>query len=99
MRPKQQASWVGKGWSLDMGAIELHRVNYNPNQAFHYDYYTLALNGISYELVRGDALTGNPNPDNPTHWKWHETDDQFMRIRVIQSGISQYCLLYTSRCV
>jgi hypothetical protein len=44
MREKQQASWVGKGWTLDpVGAITLNRVVINLDTASWLDYYALTL--------------------------------------------------------
>jgi len=46
MREKQQAGWVGKGWTLDPGgAIALNRVVINLDTASWVDYYALTLTG------------------------------------------------------
>jgi uncharacterized repeat protein (TIGR01451 family) len=48
-RVKQQASWVGKGWSLDTGSVARNKL---PNGDAT---YALILDGQSYTLVRGAA--------------------------------------------
>jgi RHS repeat-associated protein/uncharacterized repeat protein (TIGR01451 family) len=84
MREKQQAGWVGKGWTLDPGgAIALNRVVINLNTASWVDYYALTLNGRAYDLMRQEARAGvsNPDPNNPAHWVWRPTSDAALRIQ------------------
>jgi hypothetical protein len=84
MREKQQAGWVGKGWTLDPGgAIALNRVVINLNTANWVDYYALTLNGRAYDLMRQEARAGvsNPDPNNPAHWVWRPTSDAALRIQ------------------
>ena len=84
MREKQQASWVGKGWTLDPGgAIALNRVVINLDTASRVDYYALTLNGRAYDLMRQEARAGvsNPDPNNPAHRVWRPTSDAALRIQ------------------
>jgi hypothetical protein len=84
MREKQQAGWVGKGWTLDPGgAIALNRVVINLDTASWVDYYALTLNGRAYDLMRQEARAGvsNPDPNNPAHWVWRPTSDAALRIQ------------------
>ncbi len=88
-RRLQQAGWVGKGWSLDTGAIAVQKtVGTNGNTAL---YYTLAFDGQSFELTRGACLPGAAcNNHVPSDWEWRPTDESFIRVRVVplssQSG-------------
>ncbi|WP_232282831.1 RHS repeat-associated core domain-containing protein [Roseiflexus sp. RS-1] len=84
MREKQQAGWVGKGWTLDPGgAIALNRVVINLDTASWVDYYALTLNGRAYDLMRQEARAGvsNPDPNNPAHRVWRPTSDAALRIQ------------------
>jgi hypothetical protein len=75
-RVKQQASWVGKGWSLEMGAINRNKL---PNGDAT---YSLSMGGQSYTLTRGDPLPGSPYSANHLiGWDWTTTDDAFVRVR------------------
>ncbi|MFL5800699.1 MAG: polymorphic toxin-type HINT domain-containing protein [Roseiflexaceae bacterium] len=81
-RVKQQAGWAGLGWSLDTGSVAANKM---PNGQV---YYTIVFDGQSYDLMRGAALVGSPNVSNPTHWDWRPTDESFVRVRVIDNGVS-----------
>jgi hypothetical protein len=73
----QQSSWVGKGWSLDTGAIALNR---RAGPESHY--YSLILNGQSYDIVRGAVIPGVTTSINHiAGWTWYATDEQFLRVR------------------
>jgi RHS repeat-associated protein len=75
-RVRQQASWVGKGWSLDTGAIARNKL---PNGDAT---YSLSMGGQSYTLTRGDPLSGSPYSTNHLMgWDWTTTDDAFVRVR------------------
>ncbi|MDQ3929351.1 MAG: hypothetical protein M3328_09410, partial [Chloroflexota bacterium] len=84
-REKQQSSWVGKGWSLDTGYIALNRRGSDRASS---RYYTLVLNGQSYDLVRGAARVSSPSLTNPVHWEWRTTDESFLRVRAESNGFS-----------
>jgi RHS repeat-associated protein/uncharacterized repeat protein (TIGR01451 family) len=81
-RLKQQAGWVGMGWSLDTGSVSVKKL---PNGE---KTYSLAVDGQSYDLVRGNALVGSPSMSDPTHWDWRPVDESFVRVRVIGNGSS-----------
>jgi hypothetical protein len=84
VRLKQQAGWVGQGWSLDTGSVAANKM---PNGQV---YYSLVVGGQSYDLMRGAALPGisNPNVSDPTNWDWRVTDESFIRVRVVGNGLS-----------
>jgi RHS repeat-associated protein len=84
-RAKQQAGWVGKGWSLETPYIALNRVGGEGSPS---RYYSLVLGGQSYELVRGAALVMTPTLSNPTHWDWRATDESFIKVRVYTQTVS-----------
>ncbi len=84
-REKQQAGWVGKGWSLDTGSIALNRRGSDRTSS---RYYTLVFNGRSFDLVRGAPRVGTPSLTNPTHWEWKSTDESFIRVRAEGNGLS-----------
>ncbi|MFL5804112.1 MAG: Calx-beta domain-containing protein, partial [Roseiflexaceae bacterium] len=86
-RVKQQSGWAGKGWSLDTGSIALNKIvdgNYTAR------YYTMVLNGQSFDLMRGDPLAGNAgsSDQDPTHWTWSPTNESFIRVRAVSIGPS-----------
>jgi hypothetical protein len=89
LRPKQQAGWAGKGWSLDTGSLARTKLTLNATTATFYSYYTLVLNGQSFEL-RGTLKNGytNTNDPDPTHWNWNPTDESFIRVEAISNGTS-----------
>jgi len=75
-RLKQQASWAGKGWSLDTGSVARNKL---PNGDAT---YALSFNGQSYTLVRGTALPSSPyDTSHILGWDWTTTDDAFLRVR------------------
>jgi RHS repeat-associated protein len=87
-RRDMQSSWVGKGWSLDTGAVVLNKIQITSAQTV--DHYAMSFNGRSYDLIRAEAhaqyYTDNnpntPNPDDITHWVWRPTDESFIRVWV-----------------
>lgn len=99
LRENHQASWVGKGWSLDLGSIALRKL---VDGDTYYNTYVLTLGGRTYDLVKaqqpvpGLALTpvpGNPSypvadPNNLTHWAWYTTDDSHLKVRMLRNGLS-----------
>ncbi len=93
-REQQQTGWVGKGWSLDSGYIALNRRGSDRAAS---RYYTLVLNGQSYDLVRGDPRVGfrgsafgepTASVNDPTNWEWKTPDESFMRVRAERNGRS-----------
>jgi hypothetical protein len=84
-REKQQAGWAGKGWSLDVGEVALVKGR-SQNEAD--DSYTLALNGATYDLVRGEPKVANPHPSHPWDYYWHPTDETFLKVWVEDVGES-----------
>ncbi|WP_204753891.1 RHS repeat-associated core domain-containing protein [Herpetosiphon giganteus] len=88
MRAKQQAGWVGRDWSLDSGSISANVISVNPATANIINYYSLSVNGIASDLMRGDALIANPQMSNPTHWAWRMTDESFAKVQVAANGVS-----------
>jgi len=85
MRALQQAGWVGKGWNLGTGYIALNKVYNGKNND---RYYTLVLNGQSYDLTRGAALVQPASVSNPTHWAWHPTNENFIKVRAFDHQLS-----------
>src|SRR5258706_13795948 len=57
-RPLQQAGWVGKGWSLDTGFIAQNKTRISASSTV--EYYSVVVNGQSYDLQRGAALVAQP---------------------------------------
>ena len=88
MRHPSQAGWVGKGWSLDTGEIALNKLTINPGTGYQVRYYSLAFNGQSHQFVRGVARVGNPSENNPADWTWHSTDESFIRVEAVVSGMT-----------
>jgi RHS repeat-associated protein len=73
----QQSSWVGKGWSLDTPSIALNR---RAGPESHY--YSLIMDGQSYDIVRGAPIAGVTTSINHiAGWTWYATDEQFLRVR------------------
>ena len=88
-RLKQQGGWAGKGWSLMTGEITLNKIAPNGASVGSLpNYYTLNLNGKSYDLVKEAALVSNPTPNDPTQWDWRSVDESFIRIRAYPNGTS-----------
>ncbi len=88
LRALQQASWVGKGWSLDTGFVGLNKVGPNGIDS---RYYSLVFNGQSFNLVRGNPLGANHRLTHPEDWEWHPTDESFIRASVtLASGHYQW---------
>ncbi len=79
MRPKQQSSWVGKGWSLDTSAIAQNKL---PNGE---EYYALTLNGQSFDLLKGAALVSTPGT-YLNNWTWEPTNQSFIKVRAIATA-------------
>lgn len=79
LRPKDQASWVGKGWSLDTPSIARNKLAGNDN-----NYFSLVLNGQSLDLVRAEALQANPSATKLSHWAWRPTDETFIKARAVE---------------
>ncbi len=88
MRKKQQASWVGRDWNLDTGSISANVISVNPATLNIINYYSLSVNGIASDLMRGDAVVANPQLSNPTHWAWRMTDESFAKVQVAANGVS-----------
>ena len=77
-RSTLQAGWVGRGWSLDTGSVALNKL------ADGTTYYSLVMNGQSFDIVRGEGLNGaNSNRNDPSQWAWHTTNESFMKIRAV----------------
>jgi len=86
MRKTNQAGWVGKGWSLDTGAVALQKIEVSSGTTVNH--YALSFNGQSFDLIRGAALVGSPDPNNPQHWEWRATDESHINVRVVGNGNS-----------
>ena len=92
-KAQAQAPWVGKGWSLDSGSIALN-IQYQDYRAIR-GYYSMVLNGQSFDLVRGDCVSANPcgkelhnNNEDLTTWEWHATNEAFMKVQVVSQAAS-----------
>ncbi|HEX2912230.1 MAG TPA: RHS repeat-associated core domain-containing protein [Chloroflexia bacterium] len=68
-RPLAQASWVGKGWSLDTPAISYNKQG---------DYFSLVLDGQSFDIVRGAQIA--TDPDGAKRFVWKSTNEGFDKI-------------------
>jgi RHS repeat-associated protein len=62
------SEWVGRGWSLDTGSIAVNRIGDEVTP-----YYSLVLNGQSYDLV----WSGNA---------WRATNESFIKINRVANG-------------
>ncbi len=82
-RDKQQAGWAGRGWSLDTGSIGFRKIAFDSGV-----YYTLVLNGQSYDLVRGMPLVANPQQNHPEDWDWNTADESFLKVRALANGMT-----------
>ncbi|GAB4215086.1 MAG: carbohydrate-binding domain-containing protein [Roseiflexaceae bacterium] len=85
-RLQQQSSWVGKGWSLETGAVARNKIEVSSARVV--EHFALTFGGRSYDLVRAEALVASPSEDNPTHWAWRPTDESFIRARAYTNGSS-----------
>lgn len=84
-RLKSQASWVGKGWSLDTGAVALNKIDYPGSGTINY--YALVLNGQAFDLVRGAQRVSSPSDDDPSDWEWHATDERYLRVKAERNPV------------
>ncbi len=82
MRDTLQAGWVGKGWSLDTGSIMRNKTQLFSNT---YDYFSLVLNGQSFDLVRAEALVNNANSGDPTQWAWRPSTETYLKARIVSA--------------
>lgn len=82
-RKRQQAGWAGQGWSLDTGAVALHKLATGDDR-----YYSLTLGGKTYNLSRAEGLRESPNYNDPTHWAWRTSDESFIKVRAVENGLS-----------
>lgn len=85
LRTKQQASWVGRGWSLATGSVNLNKAAVYSHQ---YDYYSFTFNGQSFDLFRGNGLVASPSPYRPWEWAWSSTDETFAKVEAVVLGPS-----------
>ena len=74
---KLQASWVGRGWSLDPGGAIAR--NKNPCCS-DYDSFTLTAMGRSFDFVRGNPIAGSTNIYDLSAWAWHTVDESYWKI-------------------
>lgn len=90
-RRTAQASWVGKGWSLDPGGAIV--LNKNP-VGDGWNSYTLVVDGRTTTLTRGQPSGTRPDGAACTVadisflecWSWHPVDDTFLRVQVRFAG-------------
>lgn len=72
---RTQASWVGMGWSLDVGAIE--RNMNGTNDDLRDDTFNLVVNGVSSMLLEiAEDVDGNPNTKH-----YRTVDETFWRVQ------------------
>ncbi len=88
VRFDQQAGLIGKGWSLDFGSVGVRKVVRDASTANIVKTYTLTINGQSYDVERGSARVGSPNPNTPSDWNWYTTDESFLKIYATPNGAS-----------
>lgn len=79
-----QSSWVGKGWDLDVGSVNLNDIGNGQE-----DIFSLSVNGMAFDLVRTDPLISGALPKNPTQWQWRATDEAFVKVEAL-SQIASY---------
>lgn len=82
LRGKLQASWVGRGWSFDPAGS----VSYNESagsSSTQWDNFAFTFGGRSFDVVKGALLPGYTDYSDTdiTHWSWHATDENFVRVR------------------
>lgn len=90
-RDAWQASWVGKGWSLEPGGS----VSVNKSLAGDgWNHYSFVFGGRSFDAVRGQLLPpyigGDYGDQNLAHWSWHPVDEDFSRVRAEEVGNGSY---------
>jgi hypothetical protein len=85
-RPKWQAGWTGKGWSLSAeGSVARGENLAGPN----WDYFTFVFGGRSFDVTRGALLPGYTDPYDTdlAHWSWHSVDENFTRVQIYWDGV------------
>jgi RHS repeat-associated protein/uncharacterized repeat protein (TIGR01451 family) len=89
-RDKWQASWVGKGWTLDpAGSVSVNKSLVGDG----WNHYSFVFGGRSFDAVRGQLLppyTDYFNDRNPAHWSWHAADENFTKVRAEDLGNGSY---------
>ncbi|MBA3943797.1 MAG: hypothetical protein H0X37_04465 [Herpetosiphonaceae bacterium] len=90
VRQLQQASWVGKGWSLDTGMIARTKIPVDPGTDTWVDTYSLAVNGTALTIVRAGLISGYTDTSDPnlSHWNWKAIDEQYVKIQAVDHGTS-----------
>lgn len=78
-----QASWVGRGWSLDPGGFIARTKNLCCSD---WDSFSFSAMGRSFDIVRGTALSGTPPRSTLSAWRWHMVDEAYWRIEVTTDG-------------
>lgn len=76
MTLRNQAGWVGKGWSLDPGSVALNDIGDGTESI-----YSMSVNGMSFDLVRTVPLVQGAVATNPSDWEWRSTNETFVRVR------------------
>ncbi len=89
-RPKWQASWVGKGWSLDgLGYVA---TNENSGSSGHtWDSFSMVFGGQSIDLVKGKRVDGQVSAAAYAdyaldQWNWNAADENFTRVSVLNNS-------------
>jgi uncharacterized repeat protein (TIGR01451 family) len=90
-RGNWQASWVGKGWSLDpAGSVSLNKSVAGDS----WNSFSFVFGGRSFQVTRGQPSGVKPGGGACTVndvtllecWTWHAVDEQFARVRVSYKG-------------
>lgn len=71
--------WVGKGWSLDTGAVSTNKTGLGRS------YFSLVFDGASFDIIREEALVANANVNDWSQWAWRPTDESFIKVRYVNS--------------
>lgn len=86
LRAKEQAGWVGPGWTLHTGYVATRKLQLG--EANDPGHFSIVLDGKTYDLMRAEPITSTPGVLNPTDYIWRTTDESFIKIYVEQNGVS-----------
>src|SRR5262249_35007670 len=89
-RGAAQASWVGKGWDLEGLGYVATNTSIGSSDP-RWDNYTLVFGGQSFDVVKGQLISGSNYYDTDlTHWSWQAVDENFARVTVDRDASGNY---------